>query len=288
MKRKLGRTSVELFEVGLGSMPLSIRGRPDEQDAISVIHAALELGVNFIDTANVYCLDDSDIGHNERLIAKALKKWSKNGDIFVATKGGLARPGGEWVTSGHPNALRKACENSLVALDVDAIFLYQLHAPDDKVPFADSVGELARLKNEGKIRHIGLSNVSASELNRAQEIVRIESVQNKLNPACQRDLQNGVLKSCSEQGVTYIAYSPVGGGGGRYELASNPLLQELAQKYDGSAYQIMLAWALSRGDHVLVIPGASKPQSIKSSVAASKLVIDNQDFDKISNLELLA
>src|SRR5690606_23709592 len=134
--------------IGLGGMPLSIQGRPDEAQAIAVIHAALDAGITFIDTADAYCLDDGEIGHNERLIAKALAAWP-SARVVVATKGGLERPGGRWETNGRPEHLRAACERSLAALGVEQIELYQLHAPDSAVPFAESVGALADLRREG-------------------------------------------------------------------------------------------------------------------------------------------
>ena len=154
--RVLGQSKLRVSAVGLGGMPLSIANRPNEKQAIEVLCAAFEAGINFVDTANVYCLNNSDLGHNERLIGKAIKIWGGNEKIFVATKGGLERPNGAWIRSGHPNKLRSACEASLKALGVETIDLYQLHAPDPKVPFSESLGALTRLKDEGKIRYIGL------------------------------------------------------------------------------------------------------------------------------------
>ena len=142
--RRLGRSGRGVSAIGLGAMPLSVRGRPEEQKSIEVIHAALDHGINFIDTADAYCLDESDFGHNERLIAKALAQWAgPRSEVLVATKGGVQRPGGEWTVSGHPAYLKAACDQSLKNLGVDCIALYQLHAPDPRVPFADSVGALA-------------------------------------------------------------------------------------------------------------------------------------------------
>ena len=150
-------------------MHLSIQDRPRRSRAFEVIHAALDAGVTLIDTADVYCLDDSEIGHNERLVAKALESWSGDRDrVIVATKGGVKRPSGRWEMDGRPEHLRAACERSLAALGVERIDLYQLHAPDPKVPLAESVGALADLQREGKIRWVGLSNVSVPQIREAE------------------------------------------------------------------------------------------------------------------------
>src|SRR3989338_4349948 len=163
---------LKVNRIGLGGMPLSIQNRPSEADALQVIQTALELGVDFIDTANVYCTSNEDIGHNERLIAKALKNWHGSKPIYIGTKGGLERPNGAWTQNAQPDALRIACEKSLKALETERIFLYQLHAVDPKVPLEDSLGELTRLHQEGKIEHIGLSNVDALEIERALAVTQ--------------------------------------------------------------------------------------------------------------------
>lgn len=284
MKRKIGTTSLEVFPIGLGGMPLSIQGRPSEGDALRVIHASVGAGVNFIDTANVYCLDDNDIGHNERLIHKALKEMKALNKVIVATKGGLTRPHGEWECDASPKHLRLSCEKSLKALDVETITLYQLHAPDSKVPFEDSVGELARLKKEGKIIHVGLSNVSEKQLNIAQKIVRIETVQNRCSAAYKNDFNNGLIGTCKKQNITYLPYSPLGGHFGHKNLSKNPILTKLAQKYKTSTYCIVLAWFLQKGDHIIPIPGASRIASATDSPQAAYLKLDKEDCSLIDQL----
>src|SRR5882672_2882394 len=190
-------------------MTKSIQGRPSEAQSLRTIHTALDTGMTLIDTANVYCLDDGDIGHNEQLIAKGIASWSgKKESIFVATKGGLSRPRGAWDSSAAPAALRTACEKSLVALGTDRIWLYQLHAPDPAVPLEDTIGELAKLQREGKIEHVGLSNVDVSEIDRARKIVTIVSVQNRMNPHDTRSIKNGVLRHCEANGIAFLPYSP--------------------------------------------------------------------------------
>jgi aryl-alcohol dehydrogenase-like predicted oxidoreductase len=274
--------------IGLGGMPLSIEGRPSEPDALKVIEAALELGVDFIDTANVYCLSNEDIGHNERLIAKALKTWGNRSQVRVGTKGGLERPEGAWTQNARPKALRLACEKSLKALGVEQIFLHQLHAVDPEVPLEDSVGEFKRLQEEGKIEHIGLSNVDINQIERARKVALIETVQNRFNPLCQRDVYNGVIETCLKHGMTYMAYSPVGGGRWVHALGEHPTLLDIAQKYAISPYQVMLAFALGKGPHVIAIPGASKIASITDSMKALHVTLENDDLKRISEIEMVA
>lgn len=284
MEREIGRTGRKVFPVGLGGMPLSVAGRPEEPRALETLKAALEAGVDLIDTADVYCLGEGDIGHNERLIAKALKAAGRLKSAALATKGGLARPRGEWTNEASPRRLRAACEASLKALEVEAIFLYQLHAPDPKIPFADSVGELSRLKQEGKIRHVGLSNVDAGELAEAQRIVRIESVQNRCNPFHPGDYQDGLLQACERDGVAYLPYGVVGGHRGQFRVGDHPLLGELGRKHGASPFAVVVAWHLAKSPRVLPIPGASRPESIKDSASATGLRLDKDDIAAIDSL----
>jgi aryl-alcohol dehydrogenase-like predicted oxidoreductase len=284
MQRVLGSSGIRVYPIGLGAMPLSLSGRPDEATAIGVIKAALDAGVDFIDTANSYCIDQNDVGHNERLIAKALKKLGAAGKVTVATKGGMIRPGGAWNMEGRPAELIKACEKSLVDLGVDTITLYQLHGPDPRVAFADSVGALAQLQQQGKIRHIGLSNVDVAQIQQAQRAVAVVSVQNECNVQERGDLRNGVLKYCAQQNIAYIAYSPVGGYWGHGRLAQNRTLLELGRKHGVSPQRIMLDWLLSLGEHVLPIPGASKARSIQDSAQAANLKLGPEDLKKLERI----
>src|SRR5258705_4617888 len=155
----------EIYPIGLGAMPMSLAGRPDEAQSIRTIHAALDAGANLIDTADAYCRDESEVGHNERLIAKAIR--DRRDDVLVATKGGHTRPGGDWDVDGSPAHLRAACEASLRALETDRIDLYQYHRPDPSIPYAESDGALKELQDEGKIRWIGLPNATFAQLQEA-------------------------------------------------------------------------------------------------------------------------
>ena len=282
MRRRIGTGGIEVNAIGLGGMPLSIQGRPDERAALAVIDAFVAGGGDFIDTAISYCLDESDFGHNERLIAKALTAL-KRADVVVATKGGLTRPGGRWEVDASPQWLRECCENSVRDLG-GPIRLYYLHAVDRAVPFADSVGELVRLKDEGKIVHIGLSNVNARELDEALKLTPIAAVQNRCNIFERRDFDNGLVEHCRKRGVAYVPYSPVGGHWGHRRVGSDATLARVAAKHGTTPYAIALAWLLARGEHVLPIPGATKIASATSSLSATRVALDADDLAALDAL----
>ena len=203
--RRLG--GLQVSAIGLGEMPMSLAGRPDEARSVRTIHAALDAGVTLIDTADAYCIDESEVGHGERLVAKALAAWPGDRDrVLVATKGGHTREGGEWGLDGRPEHLRQACEASLRALGVETIGLYQFHRPDPKVPFAESVGALAELEEAGKVRLVGLSNVSVDQIRQARQLVQVASVQNKFSPRFRRS--EGELAFCAAARITFLPENP--------------------------------------------------------------------------------
>ncbi len=280
-RRAIGSSGLHVTPIGLGGMPMSIQGRPPEAEAIRTIHAALDAGMELVDTADVYCLDDRDIGHNERLIAKALRERRDTAGIVVATKGGLERPGGDWTCNGRPEHLARACDKSLVALGVEQIQLYQLHAPDDEVPFADSVGALAKLRADGKIAHVGLSNVSVDELRVAEAIVPIVSVQNRCNPFDRSAWEDGVVQYCTTNGIAFLPYSPVGGGRGKARVATDATLVAVGKRHGVSPFQVALAWLLAKSPVMLPIPGASKVASAVDSAAAMSLRLDDADLAEL-------
>ena len=267
-------------------MHLSIQDRPSEEQGIRVIHAALDAGVTLIDTADVYCLDDSEIGHNERLIAIALRTFGRGQDrIIVATKGGMQRPGGRWEMAGRPEQLRAACDRSLGALGVERIDLYQLHTPDRSVPLAESVGALADLQKQGKIRWIGLSNVSVPEIREAEGIATITSVQNRLNPFFREALSEGVVEYCTKQGIGFLAYSPIGGGRLNRKLPAHPVLQPMASKLGVTPHALVLAWVLARSPAVIVIPSARTVEHALDSITAAELRLSEADLSAITTAE---
>jgi aryl-alcohol dehydrogenase-like predicted oxidoreductase len=280
--RPLGSSGLLVSQIGFGGMPLSITGRPARSEAIKVIHASLRAGVTLIDTADVYCLDQSDIGHNEKLIAEALAQLPARTDLVLATKGGLQRPGGAWVTDAHPRRLRSACEASLKALRLSVLPLYQLHAVDDAVPLEDSVGALADLRRQGKIAHIGLSNVGVAEIRRAMAITPIVSVQNRCSVFDRRDFSNGVLALCAAEKIAYLAYSPVGGGRGKGRVADDPTLKAVGARHGVSPFQVALAWLLARSPVLIPIPGATRISSALDSAAAGDLQLDPDDLETLA------
>jgi aryl-alcohol dehydrogenase-like predicted oxidoreductase len=285
-QRRLGTGGPSVSAVGYGGMHLSIQDRPPEVQGTRVIHAALDAGVTLIDTADVYCLDDNDLGHNERLIAGALRSWNGNRHaVVVATKGGIRRPGGRWETDGRPEHLRVACERSLKALGVDRIDLYQLHAPDPKVPLAESVGALADLQHQGKIRWVGLSNVGVSEIRQAQSIVPVTTVQNRLNPFFREALAERVVEYCAKEGIGFLAYSPIGGGRLNRKLPAHPVLQPMAARLGVTPHALVLAWVLARSPAVVVIPSARTVEHATDSTTAAELHLSEGDLAAITSAE---
>jgi aryl-alcohol dehydrogenase-like predicted oxidoreductase len=278
--RSLGPDGPEVSAISLGGMYLSIiagGGRPDEAQGIATIHAALDAGMTLIDTANVYCKDDPDLGHNERLIAKAIR--GRKG-VLVATKGGLRRPNGAWVRDGHPDSLTKACDESLRALGVEQIDLYQLHAVDDRFPFPDMIGALVRLREAGKIARIGLSNVSAAQIEEARAITEITSVQNRWSSAHRKPERDDVLATCERHGIAFLAYSPFGGASGAKTLMGTPLGAEAARR-GMSPHRMILAWMLAKSPVAIPIPGARRAESTRDSAAAAEVVLTTEDLAAI-------
>lgn len=280
----LGRTGRTITRIGLGGMPLSTQGRPERGQAKRVVHRAVELGVTLIDTADVYCLDDGDLGHNEWLIREALDEIGARERVLVATKGGMTRPDGRWERDGRPEHLRRACERSLRALDTEQIELYQLHVPDPEVPFAESVGAMARLLEEGKVVAVGLSNVTLAQLREAEGIVAVTSVQNRFNPWDRSSETEGVIGHCERNGITFFPYSPVGGGRRVKILRDDPALGKIAEGEGASAEEIVIAWILAKSPAMAAIPGASRTESIESSVRAEGLRLDAGTVEELESL----
>lgn len=277
--RLIGSRSVGA--VGLGAMPMSIEGRPDEARSIATIHAALDAGVTLIDTADSYHLLAGEVGHNERLIARALETYEGDrSDVLVATKGGHLRPGdGSWTQDGSARHLIEAAEASRDALGVEIIDLYQFHRPDPRVSFAESVGALVHLLDEGVIRMAGLSNVDVDQIEQAMELTdgRIVSVQNQFSPSFRSSL--GELQRCAELGLAFLPYSPLGGIGSAAELGGrNAAFQRVADDRGVSPQQVALAWELSLAPVVIPIPGASRPETIRDSAAAAELHLTEEEL----------
>jgi len=277
--RRLG--GLQVSAIGLGEMPMSLAGRPDEAQSVRTIHAALDAGVTLIDTADAYCIDESEFGHGERLVARALTAWPGDRDrVLVATKGGHTREGGEWYLDGRPEHLRQACEASLRALGVEAIGLYQFHRPDPKVPFAESVGAMAELKAAGKVRLVGLSNVSVDQIKQARQLVQVASVQNEFSPRFRRS--EGELAFCAAEGIAFLPWSPLGGiGRGRDLGGRHRAFGEVAEAHGVSAQQVALAWQLAKAPAVIPIPGSSRPETITDSAAAASLRLSDDELARL-------
>jgi aryl-alcohol dehydrogenase-like predicted oxidoreductase/histidinol phosphatase-like enzyme len=263
--------------IGLGCMRLSTAADRDDDRGVAVIQAALGAGATVLDTADAYCLDDRDLGHNERLIARALAGWAGDRSrITIATKGGMRRPNGAWVSDGRAKHLREACEASRTALGVDTIDLYQLHAVDPKTPIETSVRALARLRDEGKIRDVGLCNVTVGQIRAAQAIVAIAAVQVSLSPLDDENLRNGVAEYCRDSGIRLIAYRPLGGDRVK-QLARDAVLSRIAAQHGASNEEIALAWLMSFGPGLVPIPGATLVETASSLSRALAIELDGDD-----------
>ena len=273
----------EVSAIGLGAMPMSLEGRPDEARSIRTIHAALDAGVTLVDTADAYCVNLEETGHNERLIAKALASWSGDPDtVLVATKGGHYRPGdGSWQLDGRPEHLRDACDASLKALGVDAIGLYQFHRPDPAVPYADSVGTLKELQDAGKVQLTGISNADVDQIRMSMEILnQLASVQNEFSPRFRSSEDE--LQLCAEHGIAFLPWSPLGGIGSAGRLGSRHReFDEVARAHGVSPQQVTLAWELTRAPVVVPIPGASRPETILDSLKAAELELSADELARL-------
>jgi pyridoxine 4-dehydrogenase len=265
--------------LGFGAMRLTGEGiwgwPPDRDNARKVLRRAVELGVNFIDTADAYGPEV-----NELLIAEALHPYPSG--LVIATKGGNTRPGpNQWVPDGRPEYLTQCVEKSLKRLKLDRIDLYQLHRIDPKVPVEDSLGALKKMQDAGKIRHVGLSEVSVQEIERAKKILPIVSIQNQYNIANRKS--EDVLTYCEKEKLGFIPWSPIGGGRGSLRNSDNSLAAE-AKRHGASAVQVALAWLLHRSPVMLPIPGTSSLAHLEENMAAAKLSFTPAEWKTMEDL----
>ena len=266
---RIGERAVQ--RLGFGAMRITgqgVWGPPkDRRSAIALLHRVVELGIDFIDTADSYGPNVS-----EELIAEALAPYLRG--LVVATKGGLTRPGpGEWVADGRPAHLRQACEGSLRRLRVETIELYQLHTIDRNVPLAESVGALADLRREGKIRNVGLSNVTVAQYGEAKRIVPIVSVQNAYNLSDRES--DDVVDACARDGVALIPWFPLDAGA---LTEHRDALGRIARSHDATAAQVALAWLLRRSPTMLPIPGTSSIAHVEENLGATRLTLSDEEF----------
>jgi len=259
-------------------MRLSTEPDRDEGGAIAVLHAALDAGITFFDTADAYCWDDAERGHNERLIARALAAWpGDRSRLRVATKGGLTRPAGRWVPDGRAKHLRQACERSLAALGVERLDLYQLHAPDPRTPLATSVRALQQLKSDGLISAIGLCNATVGQIEEARTIAEIDSVQVELSVWHDEHFLSGVVDYCFANRLTLLAYRPLAGPSRHRKTAADPALGTIASRHDATPFEIALAWLMDLSDLIVPLPGATRVETVRSIARAGHIVLSDAD-----------
>jgi pyridoxine 4-dehydrogenase len=263
--------------LGFGAMRITgdgVWGPPEDRDgAIATLRRAVELGINLIDTADSYGPYVS-----EELIAEALHPYPD--DLVVATKGGLTRAGpSQWAPDGRPEHLREACEGSLQRLQVDRIDVYQLHAPDSDVPYEESVGALKELQDEGKIRLVGVSNVSVEQLETARGIVPVATVQNRFNLGDRSS--EDVLDHCEEQGLGFIPWFPLSAGS--LAQPGGPL-EEIAVRHDAAPAQIAIAWLLARSEVMLPIPGTSSVEHLEENIAAAAIELSEEEIAELNQV----
>lgn len=286
-QRSIG--NIQVSAIGLGGMPMSVDGRPDEAQAAATIHAALDAGVTLIDTADAYCLGadhvgHDEFGHNETLIAKALAAYGGDtSHVLVATKGGHLRPpDGSWTLNGRPEHLKKAAKASARRLGVDAIGLYQHHRPDPQVDYVDTLGALGELVDEGVAQMVGISNADQQQIRLAHDLLgsRLTAVQNEFSPGFRSSEDE--LRLCAELGLAFLPWSPLGGIGRASALAERDTFQQIADQHGVSPQQVCLAWELSLSPTVIPIPGASRPASITDSAAAADLTLTEQQLHDLT------
>jgi aryl-alcohol dehydrogenase-like predicted oxidoreductase len=287
-QRTLGPYTVSA--IGLGAMPLSMNNDqeyPEHDDAIATIHAALDAGVTLIDTADIYAPAWDQVGHNERLVGEAVRSWGGDASqVVVTTKGGITRSEGEqWGRDGSLAHLRSAVEASLRALQVEAIDLYQYHRPDRWLVYGEIMQHLATLKDEGKIREIGISNASVEEIEIAQQVLGdggLVSVQNEFSPRHPGSYDE--LTYCGAHGVAFLPWSPLGGTGGGARRVGDRfgVFREIGDARGVSPQQVVLAWELALSDALIAIPGARRAASITDSAAAADLALTADEVARCS------
>lgn len=272
---RIGEVTVGPVAIGCARLTMS-PWAPSERTAVATIHAALDAGIRYLDTANCYSDSINSAGANERLVARALRSWhGRSYEVLVGTKGGRWRPGdGTFVPDGRPSTLRAACDASLAALGVDAIGLYLLHIPDPEVPYEDSVGTLAELVAAGKVRSVGVSNVTVDQLEVATSMVEVAAVQNALSPRRHDWADLDVAARCGDEGVPFLAWGPLRGvEDDATALAEHPALMAAAETLGVTVRQVTLAWCRSLASTVVPVAGPTAPGQIAELIGAADLVI---------------
>lgn len=269
---------IDTSTIAIGCMRLSTDPDRNDDRSVEVLHAAFDAGVTLLDTADAYCLDDDDTGHNERLVARALSTWSGDRSrITVATKGGMTRPEGRWEPDGRAKHLRAACERSCRALGLDRIALYQLHAPDPRTPLSTSVNALAALKRDGLVSGIGLSNVTVGQIEEARRITEIAAIQIELSIWNDASILSGVVAYCLAHRLPIIAHRPLGGRRSRERTKNHPVLQSIAAARNISPFDIALAWLRDLSDLIVPLPGVTRVETARASARAQQIVLSGAE-----------
>ncbi|MBL4847152.1 MAG: HAD-IIIA family hydrolase [Planctomycetes bacterium] len=264
--------------LALGVLKLSTEGRPERAEAIRVIQHALDRGIRVLDTADSYGLNAKDLHYGEHLVRDAVESWSGDAaEVRVITKAGLARPKGRWLPSGRPESLRKAVEGSLQALGVEQLFMLLLHVKDYRIPFEDSLGALAELQRAGKIKHLGLCNVTVPEVRQAQRHFEVEALQCELSVMSRKAATTGVVALAQELGIPFLAHRPLGGHAKVDKLLKNRAMKPLVKKHGVPPHEVALATLLDLGQPVIPLFGASRTESVDSSLRALTLRLDSDD-----------
>ena len=269
------------LQVGLGCMRLSTDADRDEERALATVSAAAGAGVTVFDTARAYGLGPEELGHNERLLARALRACGAEATARLVTKGGMTRPAGAWVPDGRAKAIRADCEASLEALDGLPIDLYLLHAPDPRTPWRTSVRALARLVEDGLVSRVGLANVNRGQLDEALALAPVAAVQVALSVVDDRALRVGLVERCAETGIALIAHSPLGGPRRAAGLARRQVLREVAEAHGSTPAEVALAWLLGLGPNVVAIPGARRPETARSAAGAAALELGAGERERL-------